>query len=226
MKAKELIKLNNEKQKQLTEENAKDYEDMLTYIRLSSSKSEQQTEEILLELLDHALLAQAEGKTIRDVFGDDLKAYSQDVIEEIPEETKKKQIKFSLRLLLIFATVTSLFSGIVNSAIYYIFGFGDSTQVYHLGSSIAIMIINILIVFGVIYFVLEWIKSSTFKEKSKKKSSWVEFLQLWLVMTLVTGLFFCVVYFMPSFGMTFTLPTVIFIPIGIGTYLISILLKD
>jgi len=44
MRAKELIKLNNEKQKQLTEENAKDYEDMLTYIRLSSSKSEQQTE--------------------------------------------------------------------------------------------------------------------------------------------------------------------------------------
>src|SRR5690625_899878 len=85
MKAKEIVQLNNEKRKQLNKENLKDYEDMLIYIRLTSTKSERQTEEILLELLDHALMAQKEGKTIRDIFGDDLKAYSQDLIDEIPE---------------------------------------------------------------------------------------------------------------------------------------------
>src|SRR5699024_6093856 len=133
MKAKEMIQLNNEKRKQLNEENLKDYEDMLTYIRLTTTKSEQQTEEILLELLDHALIAQEEGKTIRDVFGDDLKAYSQGLIEEIPEETKKKQLKFVSRIILLFLAVSSLFKGIIESSLYYILGFGESASTFHLG---------------------------------------------------------------------------------------------
>lgn len=224
MKAKELIQLNNEKREQLNEENLKDYEDMLTYIRLASAKSEQQTEEILLELLDHALIAQEEGKTMRDVFGDDLKAYSQEVIEEIPKETRKKQFKFAIRLILLLLAIWTLFSGVINSGLYYIFGFGENTSSFHLGSSILIIGINILISFGMVYFVLEWLKTSTFREK--KKSTWVEFFQVWIIMTLVTGVFFCVIYFMPTFGIEFSLPIIIFIPLGLILYGISHLLKD
>lgn len=224
MKAKELIRLNNEKRELLNEENLKDYEDMLTYIRLASSKSEQQTEEILLELLDHLLLAQEEGKTIHDVFGDDLKAYSQEVIEEIPEETKKKQLKFAARLIFLFLAVTSAFSGIINSGLHYIFGFGESTLTFQIGTSIAIIITTTLIAFGMIYFVLEWLKGSTFQEE--KKSAWKEFFQLWLIMTLVIGVFFCVYYFMPPFGAEFSLPLLAFIPIGAVLYGVSFLLKD
>lgn len=224
MKAKELIQLNNEKREQLNEENLKDYEDMLTYIRLASAKSEQQTEEILLELLDHALIAQEEGKTMRDVFGDDLKAYSQGVIEEIPKETRKKQFKFAIRLILLLLAIWTLFSGVINSGLYYIFGFGENTSSFHLGSSILIIGINILISFGMVYFVLEWLKTSTFREK--KKSTWVEFFQVWIIMTLVTGVFFCVIYFMPTFGIEFSLPNIIFIPLGLILYGISHLLKD
>jgi|SRR5690625_2241609 len=165
MKVKEIIKLNNERREKLFEENLKDYEDMMTYIRLASSKSEQQTEEILLELLDHALIAQEEGKTIREVFGDDLKAYSQDVIEEIPEETKKKQFKFTIRLMLLFLATGSLSCGIINSGLYYILGFGESALTFHLGSSIAIIVINTHIVFGIIYFMIEWLKGSVFGKK-------------------------------------------------------------
>src|SRR5690625_17934 len=224
MKAKEIVQLNNEKRKQLNKENLKDYEDMLIYIRLTSTKSERQTEEILLELLDHALMAQKEGKTIRDIFGDDLKAYSQDLIDEIPEKTKKKQLKFTSRIILLFLAVSSLFHGIINSSLYYIFGFGESASIFYIGSSIAITVINIFIAFSAIYFILEWLKSSSFQEK--EKSSKVEFLQLWGVMTLIFGAYFCVIYFMPTFGAKFSLPTVIFIPLGLILYSISYLLKD
>src|SRR5690625_1397829 len=224
MKAKEIIKLNNEKREQLNEENLKDYEDMLTYIRITSTKSEQQTEEILLELLDHALIAQEEGKTIRDVFGDNLKAYSQDLIQEIPEETKKKQFKFASRLILLFSAVWSLFSGIIISVLHHILGIGESELTFHLGSSITIIVINTLIAIGTIYFVLEGLKSSTFEEK--KKSARVEFFQLWAIMTLVIGVFFCVIYFMPAFGIEFSIPTIIFIPLGLVLYGVSHLLKD
>lgn len=224
MKAKELIELNNEKREFLNEENEKKYDDMLVYIRLASTKSEQQTEEILLELLDHVLLAQEEGKTIHDVFGDDLKAYSQEVIEEIPEDTKKKQVKFAIRLIFLFLGVTSLFSGIINAGLHYIFGFGEGTSTFHVGSSIAIIVSTTLIAFGMVYFVLEWLKSSLFKEE--KKSERKEFFQLWIIMTLVIGVFFCIYYFMPSFGAEFSLPILVFIPIGIVLYGISYALKD
>jgi len=37
-------------------------------------------------------------------------------------------------------------------------------------------------------------------------------------MTLVTGVFFCVIYFMPAFGPKFNLPIIIFIPLGLVLY--------
>lgn len=224
MNAKEIIALNNEKREQLNEDNLIYYEDMLMYIRLSSTKSEQQTEEILLELLEHTLEAQHEGKTVKDIFGDDLKAYCQDLIEEIPRETKKKQFKFAFMIILQFLAIISFFNGIIGFGLYYFFAIGEKTTTFYLGSSIAITIIDLVILFLVIAAVLKWIKSSVFREKQKKK--WVEFLQLWFFSTLVIGLFFCIIYFMPEFGPPFNLPTITFAGIGIALYGLSYLFKD
>jgi hypothetical protein len=59
MTAEEMIQVNNERRKQLNEENRKYYENMLVYLRLSSIP-EKKTEELLLEMLDHLLIAQEE----------------------------------------------------------------------------------------------------------------------------------------------------------------------
>ena len=90
MNAKDIIELNNELREQLNKENLAAYEDMLTYIRLSSNKSEQQTEEVLLELLEHLLEAQKSGKTAKDIFGEDIKQYCDELINEIPGEKSQK----------------------------------------------------------------------------------------------------------------------------------------
>ncbi|WP_347835339.1 hypothetical protein [Gracilibacillus sp. JCM 18860] len=71
MDASVLIEQNNQKRKLLNEENKKVYEEMLLYVRLFFNKSEQESEEILMELLDHLLDAQGEGKSAKEVFGDD-----------------------------------------------------------------------------------------------------------------------------------------------------------
>lgn len=226
MKAKEIIALNNEKREELDKENIKDYEDMLVYIRLSSTKSEQQTEEILLELLEHTLQAQDEDKSIKEVFGDDLKAYCQDLIEEIPRETKKKQFKFAIRLIFIFLGVAGFFNGIIGFGMYYLFDIGEKISTHHLGSSIAIILIDLIIVLLAIIFMLKWIRSSTFKKSDKKSAKWIEFLQLWLVMSLTIGLFISVIHFMPEFGTTFSLPTIGFAAIGAGLYALSYLFKN
>lgn len=224
MKAKEIIALNNEKREQLNDENLAYYEDMLMYIRLSSSKSEQQTEEILLELLEHTLAAQHEGRTVKDVFRDDLKAYCQDIIEEIPKETTKKQFKFSLMIILQFLAIMSFFNGVFSVGLYYIFDIGEKTRNFHLGTSLMIIFINLVILFLVITSLLKWIRSSLFKEKIKRK--WVEFLQLWFFSTVTITVFICVIYFMPEFGPPFSIPTVAFIGIGIILYFLSRLFKE
>lgn len=224
MKAKDIIALNNEKQKQLNPENAQDYEDMLIYIRMSSSKSEQQTEEILLELLEHIILSQTEGKTVRDIFGDDLRAYCQELIEEIPKETKKKQFKFTIKIMLIFLAVSTFFKGIIDIGSYYLLSFGEITSTYYLGTSLTIIIINLALAFLGIWLVLHWIKSTVFQEK--KKSSKREFLELWLIATTIIVLFIAVFYFMPDFGMTFNVSSFMFLPIGLLLYALTYLFKD
>ena len=88
MKVEDLIKENAEKQKLLTEENEKVYGDILLYIRLSSV-DEKWSEELLLEILDHILEAQEEGKSAREIVGNDPKAYCEELLAELPKDNNK-----------------------------------------------------------------------------------------------------------------------------------------
>lgn len=223
MKAKEMIALNNDKRERLTEENLIYYEDMLTYIRLASNKSEQQTEEILLELLDHTLDAQEEGRSVKDVFGDDLKLYCQDLIEEIPQETFKKQISFSLYIILGFLTMASLSYGILGF-IFSLFKSDLGSTTISIGSAIAVTFLNMIIAFLFIFGLLKWIKASVFKEK--KPNKWLEFFQIWCSFMLTFGIFFLVAYFMPEFGPVITFGTPWFIGIGIVLYIVNRFFKN
>lgn len=218
MKVKEIIDLNNEKRKKLTEENLVHYEDMLTYIRLASNKSEQQTEEILLELLDHTLDAQEEGRTVKEVFGNDLKHYCQELIEEIPRETFKKQTIFSFYITLLFLTMASLTNGVFGFIASFISAdLGQHT--FTIGWAIVVTLLDILIAFLFIYGLLKWMKESAFKEV--KSNKWVEFFQIWLGFMLTFGLFFLIAYLIPEFGPTITIKAPWFIVIAAGLYLLS-----
>lgn len=224
MKVKEIIALNNQKRKELTDDNLKHYEDMLTYIRLASNKSEQQTEEILLELLEHTLQAQDENRTVKDVFGDDLKHYCQDLIEEIPSETHKKQISFSLYIIFGFLTMASLTYGVLGFVLSLFFDSGSGTTTFSIGSSIMIVFLNMIIAFLFIAWLLSWMKSSVFKEK--KTNKWIEFFQIWFGFMLSFGLFLIIAYFMPDFGPALTMNTLWFIAIAVVLYIISRLFKN
>jgi DNA-binding ferritin-like protein (Dps family) len=86
MNSKELIALNNEKRELLNEENKEIYEEMLTYVRMMNI-AEHHIEEVLMDLLDHLLDAQAHGKTAYNVFGKDPKAYCDELISALPKYT-------------------------------------------------------------------------------------------------------------------------------------------
>lgn len=67
-----LSEQNNHLREKLTPENRKYYEKLLLYLR-AKGKDEVVTEEILLEILQDMLEAQAEGQTAQQYFGTDPK---------------------------------------------------------------------------------------------------------------------------------------------------------
>lgn len=223
MNAKDIIQLNNEKREQLTEENLEYYKKMLVYIRSNSNKSEQYTEEVLLELLEHLLQAQEEDRTAEDVFGKDPESYCKEVIEEIPGEKTSHQIIFWGYIGIQFLAIISLVQGILGGGLNYFFGLGSDTFSFGLGSGIVIVLVDFLLLWGFTAFLLKWLKATTFREKQQKK--WVEFLQLWVICTSAIGLFVAIPYFMPSFGTVISIPVFAFAGIGVVLYLISFYLN-
>lgn len=224
MNAKDIIKVNNQKRDELNDENLADYEDMLLYIRLNSAKSEYDTEEILLELLEHLLQAQDQGKTAKDVFGQNLKEYCQEIIEEIPNETRKKQLRFSMYIILYFLAIYGFITGVIGFGLYYLFNIGSNMTTISIGSGITMIVIYLLILYLFILGILKWLKSSVFT--NKKRNKWIGFLQIWGFSVVSIGLFILVIYLMPSFGPMINIPTILFAGIGIVLYLMSRLFKN
>ncbi|MFK4996838.1 DUF1129 family protein [Bacillus sp. N9] len=98
MNAKKLIEENNRKRELLTPANEAYYSDMLIYIRLQLTLSERQSEEVLMEMLDHLLDGQQDGKTAKDIFGHDPKAYADEIIEQLPKEKNVRLSRFCSEL--------------------------------------------------------------------------------------------------------------------------------
>ncbi|MBC6974418.1 hypothetical protein H9I32_19140 [Bacillus sp. Xin] len=102
MNAKDMVELNNDKRKLLTPENENIYSDMLIYLRFTTVP-QKQMEELLLEILDHLLDAQKDEKNAYDIFGEDLKAYCDELIKSSEHQTtfeKGAVIGFAVSLLL------------------------------------------------------------------------------------------------------------------------------
>lgn len=208
MIAKELIELNNEKQKLLTAENEAYYGDILVYIRLQTGLSEQQTEELVMELLDHLLDAQEAGKTAEAVFGNDPKSYCNEMIAQLPKEKGKKKLSLASYLIVQLIGFMLLGSGIVQ----FIAGFFTDTSVtVHLGSSVLVWIIDIVLVFAAVSMILFILKKSLFKKTSKIKDG---------ISFAVTAIpvflgFIFLPKWLPTFGPTFDVPGTIVLVMGL-----------
>lgn len=91
---KKLIEENNEKRKLLSDENLRLYEDFLLYIRTDLRVAEHESEELLMEILDHMLEAQHEGRSGAELLGSDPKAYADELIEGLPKDKRRDVIPF------------------------------------------------------------------------------------------------------------------------------------
>jgi len=196
MNAEDLIQDNNEKRKELTKENLDYYEEMLVYIRLSFDKSEQETEEVLSELLDHLIEAQDEGKSAEYEFGNKPKQYANEIIGELPKALTKKRIGLIAMGLLYLLATYAVFTSLVKIIGYYVFNLGEMTNELFLGSLAVKTIINILIDFLLVFCIIQYLRWASFKKINKVK----EFFLTWLIGSVVFGVIVAIIYFMPTFG--------------------------
>src|SRR5699024_12198764 len=105
--SKTLIKENNRMREKLNTHNKEVYEDILVYIRLNYTSEDEETEEILNDLLIHTVQAQRDGKNIESVTGEDYKEYAASIIQELPQ---RNIWKLGVRIALIFLGVMYMFS--------------------------------------------------------------------------------------------------------------------
>ncbi|WP_130067623.1 hypothetical protein [Bacillus albus] len=161
MNAQDMIELNNKKRELLTSENEIAYGDMLVYLRLSNVP-EHQVEELLLEILDHLIEAQAENKNAYDIFGNDLQSYCDELIAALPAQTKLEKtslIGFVISLLL------AIQFGMDTLASLFIFLFEIDTDIISPPFSIPGTTLSIsLIVLGIL-LILYLLKRYSFNKK-------------------------------------------------------------
>ncbi|HDX9710248.1 TPA: DUF1129 family protein [Bacillus cereus] len=161
MNAQDMIELNNKKRELLTSENEIAYGDMLVYLRLSNVP-EHQVEELLLEILDHLIEAQAENKNAYDIFGNNLQSYCDELIAALPAQTKLEKtslIGFVISLLL------AIQFGMDTLASLFIFLFEKDTDIISPPFSIPGTTLSIsLIVLGIL-LILYLLKRYSFNKK-------------------------------------------------------------
>ncbi|MER2173019.1 MAG: DUF1129 family protein, partial [Psychrobacillus psychrodurans] len=164
MKASELIEQNNQKRALLTEGNEKYYTNLLLYIRTKLTLSEQQSEEVLMEMLDHLIEGQQEGKTAKEIFGNDPKGYADEIVSQLPRENKRNSLIFMGE---IAVNIIGWFL-IMRSIIIPIIGGKASEKVYVISSLLLIILIMIMTAFGV-KMIFGLISQSSFDEKATDK---------------------------------------------------------
>lgn len=167
IKVKKIVELNNERRKLLTPENKEFYENFVVYIRANSfMRDEKATEEVLLEMLDHLLEAQKEGKSAEEVFGKTPKQLADEISRTLPKESIKNVIEFSFEILLIFFGWFLLPIGIFTY-------FMEKTVEVHIVSLIIYTILLITLFSLFVVIVMRVMRKSAFvDEKMKKRQIW------------------------------------------------------
>lgn len=193
----QLIKLNNEKRKLLTEENEAYYTDLLVYIRTQWRLSEKQTEEVLMEMLDHLIEAQSDNKTAEDVFGDDPLQFAHDLIEEIANEQPRNWLKFlgGLSVMLLGWVL------VIRAVVLFMLSFVTDVQ-------IEINILKTVVIsFGIagfvisnIWFILREVKGDLFQ--TKKRSQLKPMMKTGSFAAMTMAMLLLIVKYFPTIGIS------------------------
>ena len=211
---KKIIAENNEKRELLSDVNKEYYLNFLTYVRSSFFKDERALEEVLLEMLDHVLLAQEEGKSAEVVFGKKPKELADEVIENLPPEPFKYMFTFGLELLatlLACYTVAMGFMDIVT----------NQYKTLYVGNALIIVGTLVLTMVAIILITFYTLKKESFNKK-KSKAAVIYFICIFVIGSISVGL---LANYLPNFGREIDLGRYGMFSIGCLLALVTFILK-
>ncbi|MES0857403.1 DUF1129 family protein [Geobacillus sp. G4] len=198
MKATDLIALNNEKRKLLNSHNRVYYENMLVYIRSHLMISQQSQEELLMELLDHLIEAQKQGKQAEEVFGKDAKSYCDELIRQMPKEKGKYTFGFLLYLSMRYIAFVFFVTGVAELVAKYVLHRSDEI---FLGKEVVNILLGFLLVLFGVALVMHFVRNSVFPASPEwKRKRWRVFFAVVSILMLVIGGGVATAKFVPPFG--------------------------
>lgn len=212
---KELIRENNEKREQLTEENEQYYTNMLVYIRSKFLLSERATEELLMEMLEHLLEGQNDGKSAEKIFGGDPRAYADEVIAQMPKEKKKNQLLFGIQLIFSVLGWMVIARGAILGALSFIKPVDE--HLYLASTAAMVVAVLMMTVFGVL-LLMNMVNKTAFEEK---KSTWKFAIIGGISGVLVFGLFMGIAFFFKGRGPAIEFPWLASLLVGFVMLLLS-----
>lgn len=212
---KELIRENNERRQHLTEENEQYYTNLLVYIRSKFLLSERATEELLMEMLEHLLEGQQDGKSAEELFGGDPRAYADELIGQMPKEKKKNQVLFGVQLAISVLSWMVLARGAVLGVLSF---FQPVDEHLYLVSTAALLAAVLLIVAVGVIVLMKVLNKTAFK---KKKSTWKVAIAGGFSGIVVFGLFMGIAFFFKDKGPVIELPWVASLLVGFVLLLVS-----
>lgn len=213
-----LIAQNNEKRAGLTKDNMKMYEDLLLYVRTDLRVDEQVGEEVLMDILDHLLDAQENGRTAEQVFGNRPQEFADELIEQLPSEKKRNVTLFALSQLAGLIGWFAVTYGVLQLIIGF---FTEQTTEISLGSISLILLTSIVCTIVGVTALFKIMRSSLFKPKKKARS------QYWKAGLLGAALFaaiLVVALYIPQFGPVISLPWWAFVVVALVLFVIAKLL--
>lgn len=176
---KELLKKNNENEKNILEENDEIYTNMVVYLR-GANISEYNQEKVREDLIAMILDGQERGDDIQKVIGENYKEICDEIIAEIPKKTVKENVMYALMLTLDIVWIVGVISVIKTLIIMLAQNSKDMTFVFSLGDLISWG----MIVF-VAYLVVYYICSTTFREKERETNKVLSFIIIWFVCCII-----------------------------------------
>ena len=217
--AKKLIEENNQKRPLLTAENKKVYDDFLIYIRTDLRVAEREGEELLMDILDHILEGQQEGKTATDLFGKNPQSYADEVIAALPTEKKRDIIPYVFSI--VFNSL-GWFSIVFGIMFLILSKFTEIERTVSFGNLLLILIaINVTGMFG-IKFIFKMVRSTLFVSKGKQK--W-QYLKVGIFGGGSFALILLITWLLPEFGPKLQVEWFVYVITGAVLILMSMVIR-
>ena len=176
---KELLKKNNENEKQILEENDEIYTNMIVYLR-SADISEYSQEKVREDLIAMIIDGQERGDDIQKVIGENYKEICDEIIAEMPKKTIMEKVMHTLMVILDVVWILGIISLIKTLSTILVKGSKDMTFTLSLGDLISCGMIVI-----VANVVVNYICKTAFKEEERKNNKVLSFIITWIVCCII-----------------------------------------